>query len=149
MIKKVSKLASKQVGANTEAKQVSKSASGQVETNGFQKLRVWQRGQDLTVAVYQVTGRFPKEEVFGITSQLRRAILSVPTNIAESQGRFSYADRINFLTMARGSLHEARSLIDTSSRLGFLTKKAASNLESEMSGLTTGINGLIKSMRSR
>jgi four helix bundle protein len=77
----------------------------------FKKLQVWEKSHDLTLKIYGVTSQFPREEVYGLTSQVRRACASVPTNIAEGCGRESPADFARFLQIAMGSASETEYLI--------------------------------------
>ncbi|HEX8348491.1 MAG TPA: four helix bundle protein [Hymenobacter sp.] len=77
----------------------------------FRKLRIWQESYELTLAVYRLTRSFPKDELFGLTSQLRRSAASVPHNIAEGCGRQSAPDSVRFLTIAMGSASELESQI--------------------------------------
>lgn len=77
----------------------------------FQKLKVWQKSHELTLALYRISARFPKEELYGLTSQIRRACASVPTNIAEGCGREGDAEFGRFLQMAMGSVSELEYLI--------------------------------------
>jgi four helix bundle protein len=91
----------------------------------YTDLRVWQLGMDLAVAVYGATRPFPTDERFGLTSQLRRASVSVPSNIAEGNARNSTADYLRFLRMARGSLAEIKTQLLLSKRLGYLDGDAA------------------------
>ena len=77
----------------------------------FKKLRVWQKSHDLTLRMYGLTSRFPREEMYGLTNQIRRACVSIPTNIAEGCGRGSAADFARFLHIAMGSANEAEYLI--------------------------------------
>ena len=86
----------------------------------FRDLAVWNKSIDLAVDVYELTRQFPREERFGLTSQLRRATTSISTNIAEGSGRGTTRDLVNFLTMSRGSLREAQSLLVLSRRLDFI-----------------------------
>jgi four helix bundle protein len=83
----------------------------------FRKLLAWQRADDLTVLVYRATEDFPSEEKFGLTSQLRRAAVSVAANIAEGSGRHSLKDFRRFLYQARGSLSEVQYYLHLSKRL--------------------------------
>lgn len=76
----------------------------------FEDLRVWQKSQNLAIEVYKITKKFPKAELFAMTSQIRRAATSVSANIAEGFGRVSKADKLHFYTMAYGSLLEAKNL---------------------------------------
>ena len=77
----------------------------------FKKLQVWQKSHDLTLRMYELTSRFPREEMYGLTNQIRRACVSIPTNIAEGCGRGSSADFARFLHIAMGSANEAEYLI--------------------------------------
>ena len=77
----------------------------------FKKLQVWQKSHDLTLRMYELTARFPREEVYGLTNQIRRACASIPTNIAEGCGRGSSADFARFLHIAMGSVNETEYLI--------------------------------------
>lgn len=84
------------------------------------KLEAWKESVELTVEVYELTKSFPKEEIYGLTSQIRRAVVSVPSNIAEGCARSSTAETIHFLYIAIGSLAEAETQIVISNRLGYL-----------------------------
>ena len=88
----------------------------------YKKYTVWQDGHQLTMITYKLTKQFPKEELFGVTSQLRRAASSIPTNIAEGCGRESDADFRRFLVMAHGSATEAEYLIFLSSELDYVSQ---------------------------
>jgi four helix bundle protein len=94
-----------------------KSAAAVVHS--FRDLQVWQRAMELTVTVYKLTQGFPREEVFGLSGQLRRAAVSVPSNIAEGQGRLGTREFIQFLGVARGSLCEIQTQIEIARKLGF------------------------------
>ena len=84
------------------------------------KLEAWKEAVNLTVEVYELTKSFPKDEMYGLTSQLKRAVISVPSNIAEGCARNSTAETIHFLYMALGSLAEAETQIVISNRLGYI-----------------------------
>ena len=81
-------------------------------------LIVWQRAIELTVAIYQLTQEFPKEEIYGLTSQMRRASVSIASNIAEGRGRLSPLESRQFLGLAQGSLFELRTQLIVAKRLG-------------------------------
>lgn len=102
---------------------------------------------DFVTDVYRITMGFPKEELYGITSQLRRAAVSVPSNIAEGQGRQTTGEFRQFLGHARGSLLETETQILLSERLGLLDHKAAERLLEQASELGRVLNGLLASLR--
>lgn len=95
----------------------------------YRELTVWQRSIDLTVALYQMTRSFPREEVFGLTSQLRRASVSIASNIAEGYGRGSKGEYRNFLGMARGSALEVQTQLVIAKKLGLGEPNQLSNAE--------------------
>lgn len=92
------------------------------EIRSFRDLVVWQKAIDFVDATYQLTAGFPIEEQYGLTSQLRRAAVSIPTNIAEGYGRHSTSDYIRFLKIALGSLNECITQLEISVRLNFVNK---------------------------
>jgi four helix bundle protein len=85
----------------------------------FRDLQVWQRSMELTVAVYRLTQHFPREEAFGLTSQLRRSAISVPSNVAEGHGRMNPREFKHFLLIARASNCEMQTQLEISGALGF------------------------------
>jgi four helix bundle protein len=101
------------------------------------RLQVWQRGMELAEAIYAVTKKFPKEELYGLTMQLRRAAVSIPSNIAEGSQRSSDKDFANFVLIAKGSLAELETQLLLAERLGF-----ASGNEDGLRGLRTQIDTL-------
>lgn len=98
----------------------------------FRKLNVWAKSHQMTLEVYGQTKRFPREELYGLTSQFRRAMASVPLNIAESCGRSSDADRARFIDMSMGSSCEAEYLILLSRDLGYLPADDAKRLDTSV-----------------
>lgn len=86
----------------------------------FRDLRVWQSAMELTLSVYRATKRFPAEEVYGLSSQLRRAAVSVASNIAEGKGRMSDKELLQFLSRARGSVYEVQTQLEIAASLGYL-----------------------------
>jgi four helix bundle protein len=93
--------------------------------NSYRELSVWQRGMDLAVACYRVTQAFPREEMFGLTSQIRRSAAAIPANIAEGYGRGHRAEYIQFLRIAEGSLNELETHVTLASRVEILSSNAA------------------------
>lgn len=88
----------------------------------FEDLEVWQQTQDLAVMIYKLSKNFPREEIFGITSQLKRAASSVSANIAEGFGRRTAKDKLQFYTIAYGSLLETKNFLHLTQKLGFIDK---------------------------
>ena len=86
---------------------------------GYNKLTVWKKADELVYQIYLITKNFPKEEIYGLTSQLRRAALSIPTNIVEGYGRQSKKELKHFVNIALGSLAETKYLLYFSERLGY------------------------------
>ncbi len=86
---------------------------------GFRDLRVWQAGMDLVVAVYELTRSLPKSETYGLASQMQRAAVSVPANIAEGHSRRNLREYLQFLSIARASLAEMETYLELVPRLGF------------------------------
>ena len=96
--------------------------------SSYRQLVVWQKAVELVLEVYRATQDFPKEEMYGLTSQLRRAAVSVPSNIAEGQGRSSTGEFKQFLGHAKGSLFELQTQVVIAQKLGFVKDKLASRL---------------------
>ena len=100
-----------------------------MEEKGYKKLIVWQKADELAYRVYVTTKNFPEREIYGITSQLRRAALSVPTNIVEGCGRQGRKELKQFVNIALGSLAETEYLLDFSLRLGYFTQEEHTKLQ--------------------
>lgn len=112
----------------------------------FKNIKAFQLSDNLVIEVYRTTKHFPKEELYGLTSQLRRASLSVPTNIAEGASRQHKKDYLNFLYIARGSLAETEYLLNLSYRLGYLDKKELEKLNILREETSRTLFGLISSV---
>jgi four helix bundle protein len=110
----------------------------------FRDLDVWQRSMDLSVLIYRLTQEFPRDEIFGLTSQLRRASVSIPSNIAEGQGRLNTREFRQFLSIARGSNCELRAQLGIARELGFGNQK----LLDESEGLSRRIGQMISKLLS-
>lgn len=112
----------------------------------YTKIEAWKLADDLVVRVYEVTRAFPKEELYGLTSQLRRASVSVPANIAEGSARESKRDYLHFLYIARGSLTEAQYLIHLARRLRYLETGEADALSAQIRTGFACLHGLIRAV---
>jgi len=110
---------------------------------------LWQKAHRLVLDIYGLSALFPKEEVYGLTSQMRRSALSVSGNIAEAFGRFHYLDKNNFYFNARGSLEETRNYLIVSRDLGYTTPEAFRTVMSNIDAISEELNTLVKSLRTR
>jgi len=97
----------------------------------YTKIMAWRLADDLTVAIYERTRGFPKEEMYGVTSQIRRSSFSVPANIAEGASRNSQKDYLHFLYIARGSLSETQYFLHLSQWLGYVDAADAKRLQNQ------------------
>ena len=114
----------------------------------YRDLVAWRKAMILVVQIYRATRNFPKDELYGLTSQLRRAAVSVPSNIAEGQARYSRREFHHFLSNARGSLAEVETQIMLAADLAYLTSKDADTLLFKSAEVGRILNGLIASTRS-
>ncbi len=110
-------------------------------------LIVWQKAMDLVTAVYKLTDDFPKSELYGPTSQIRRCATSIPANIAEGQGRRLAGEFLQFLGNARGSLLELDTHLEIAVRLGLLNRESHSTLMEQLMEVRKLLNGLMRSIR--
>ncbi len=116
-------------------------------TETFRDLIAWQKAKVLAKDVYLVTRTFPKEETYGLTSQMRRAVVSIPSNIAEGKGRGTRKDCCHFVMQARGSLYELETQIELASDLGYLLPDRAKQLVGQCDEMGRILNGLIRSLQ--
>lgn len=112
----------------------------------YRDLFVWQKAMELAKAVYEATRPFPKEEMYGLTAQIRRAAVSIPSNIAEGQGRLSKKEFRQFLGIARGSLMEVETQIILARDMNYLSEGKAEKLLLRASEVGRMLNGLINSL---
>ncbi len=116
----------------------------------YQDLLVWQKGRRLVAAIYTVTSHFPTDEKFGLTSQIKRAAISIPSNIAEGSSKRSTKEFIRFLNIAYGSLCEVETQLFLAQDLGFLVhEESLKPLLDDTAELGRMINGLIRSLNQR
>jgi four helix bundle protein len=113
----------------------------------YRKLRVFAAADALAVAVYEATRAFPAEERYGLQAQIRRAAVSIPTNIVEGSARRSEAEYLNFLAIANGSAHEVRYLLDFSRRLGYLGGAEFSEVAATSELVAAGLGALLRSLK--
>jgi four helix bundle protein len=112
----------------------------------YTKIEAWKLADDLTVAIYESTRSFPREEMYGLTGQLRRASYSVPANIVEGSSRESKKDYLHFLYIARGSLSETQYFIHLALRLGYLSSEEADTLHGQTKLAFGCLHGLIQAV---
>lgn len=113
----------------------------------FESMVVWQEAQNLAVMVYEVTKVFPHDEIFGITSQIRRAATSVSANIAEGFGRSTLKDKLHFYTIAYGSLLETKNFLYLTQRLGYLSNVQLDDMLTQVVSCQKLINACKRSLR--
>jgi four helix bundle protein len=112
----------------------------------FKDLVAWQKAMDLVELVYRSSENFPKHEIYGLSNQVRRAAVSVPSNIAEGQARFCRNDFRHFLRISRGSLAELETQILIGCRLGYIDATSAETIQHQIKELGRILAGLISSM---
>jgi four helix bundle protein len=113
----------------------------------YRDLVAWQKSLDLVVEIYRITEHFPKSEIYGLTSQLRRAAVSVPSNIAEGQAHFSKQEFRHFLRHSRGSLAELETQLLIAQKLGFLDDRTAAPVLDRINEVNRILAGLIGSLK--
>jgi len=110
------------------------------KTKSFEELLVWQKAHSFVLRVYRLTSEFPKSEQFGLTSQFRRAAVSIPANIAEGYKKKGKPDKLRFFNKAQGSLEECRYYIILSRDLNYISDKDAKELTSELIEVSVLLN---------
>jgi four helix bundle protein len=115
-------------------------------SKGYRDLRVWQQAMVLAQSVYEATKAFPAEERFGLTAQMRRAAVSIPSNIAEGRGRGTDAELIRFCSIAYGSLMELETQAELADRLGFLPRESLDVIASGCAEVGRMLNALRASL---
>jgi four helix bundle protein len=115
--------------------------------SNFKELLVWQKSIDFVTEIYKSTDCFPKDEMFGLKSQMRRAAVSIPSNIAEGNSRRGNADYIQFLKISRGSCAEVETQLIISRNLKFLNDEVYFKLNQDIIEISRMLNGLIKSLQ--
>lgn len=121
-------------------------AEDEMKLKSYTELIAWQKAMGLVAAVYSATKLFPKEEIYGLTSQVRRAAVSIPSNIAEGQGRLSRGEFRHFLGNARGSLFEVQTQIHLAQTLKYIDRETASTIVRSADEVGRILNGLLQSL---
>lgn len=117
--------------------------------NDYKELLVWQKSVELVSKIYRMTKIFPKDELYGLVSQLRRAAVSVPANISEGHSRFHTKEFIQFLYIALGSSSELETLLILSGNLSYITKEKSDLLLSKIIEIRKMLNSLIGSLKRK
>ncbi len=112
----------------------------------FRDLVVWQKAMALVTEIYRHTKSFPKDETYGLISQIRRSAVSIPSNIAEGFGRYATNDYVRFLRISMGSLFELETQIEISRNLGYLSKDEFGTLDSNCREVERMLSSLIRSL---
>jgi four helix bundle protein len=120
-----------------------------VEIKSFEDLEVWKMAKDFVLKIYTLTSNFPKNEIYGITSQMKRAALSVPANIAEGFGRYHYLDKAKFYLNSRGSLFELKSFVLIAVDLNFIDSDKGRELIADIDQLGIKLNNLVSVTKKR
>ena len=115
----------------------------------YRDLIVWQKAMDLVETIYRATGTFPREEIYGLTSQMRRAAISIPSNIAEGNGRNTTRDYVHFLGMAYGSVKEVETQALIAERLRYINASRSDELVKLTGEIARLISGLINSLKRK
>ncbi|MDD3262498.1 MAG: four helix bundle protein [Candidatus Absconditabacteria bacterium] len=118
-----------------------------MEKSNYQKLIVRQKSMDLIEQIYKITGLFPKEETYGLISQIRRCAISIASNIAEGNQRGTSKDKQNFLRIAKGSTAELETQIIIAKRLGYIKEAETNEILTEISEILKMLSGFIVSLK--
>lgn len=116
-------------------------------SHGYRDLVVWQKAMQFVTTIYRSTEQFPKTEIFALTNQIRRAVVSVPSNIAEGQGRNSDKEFLYHLSIAYGSLMETETQLQIASNLGYIEQAEVERLLANAAEIGRMLNGLSRSLR--
>jgi four helix bundle protein len=114
--------------------------------NNYKELKVWQKSVDLSTKVYEITSGFPSSEIYGLTSQIRRSAISIPSNIAEGSGRGSNKEFLHFLSIGLGSAFELETQMIIAEKLNMLKKEDSEVILAEVNEIEKMIRGLQKSI---
>ncbi len=117
-----------------------------MKSSDFRELKVWQKAMDLAVEIYSIVKLLPQQELFVLSDQMRRAAISIPSNIAEGQGRDSMKEFIRFLSVARGSLRELSTQLEICERVNYLEQSQTNKARDLIEEIDKMLNALSKSL---
>lgn len=117
-----------------------------MKSSDYRQLKVWQKAMDLTVEIYSLVNKFPRAENYALSDQMRRSVVSIPSNIAEGQGRNSDKEFVNFLSIARGSLWELETQIEISERLHYIDSGQKNKVYEQTEEIGKMLNALANSL---
>ena len=115
-----------------------------MSVSDHRQLVVWQKGIALTLETYRISRRFPRDETYGLTNQIRRAAVSIPANLAEGNGRTHRAEYAHFVSIARGSLREVDTLVEIALGLGYVNEEELANVRELLDHLGRMLTRLLK-----
>ncbi|CAI2769306.1 four helix bundle protein [Flavobacterium collinsii] len=117
--------------------------------NTFRDLLIWQKSMNLVTEIYQITNSFPKEEIYGLSSQIRRSSVSIPSNIAEGYGRDGNNDYLKFLNIAMSSLFEMQTQLEISFNLKYLSENRFNKINGESREIERMLSAFIRKIKAR
>jgi four helix bundle protein len=120
-----------------------------MEIKSYRDLRVWQSGMDLVVMVYEISDKFPSKEIYGLTSQIRRAAVSVPSNLAEGHTRESTKEYLHQLSIAQASLAEVDTQIEIAFRLKYCSQEQLNHIQTNCSSLGKQLYSLRNALQAK
>ena len=135
------------VAANNQKLLLARRGYG-LDAKGYRDLVVWQRAIELVPVVYRIVASFPAHETYALANQVRRAVVSIPANIAEGQGRSHRKEFLQHLAIAKGSLAELHTLLIVAERLEYFDKRALETIECQLGEVGRPLHGLISTLRS-
>ena len=120
-----------------------------MKLSDYKQLTVWQKSMDLTVEIYSLVKLLPKEETYGLSDQMRRAVVSIPSNIAEGRGRLYHKEFFQFLSISRGSLYEIETQLEICERLNYIDKTKTEKARSLIVEISKMLNALAVSLETK
>jgi four helix bundle protein len=122
---------------------------GMGKVKSYKDLTVWEKSVDLVTEIYKITKKFPKEEMYGLTSQITRAAISIPSNLAEGSGRGTSKSFASFLSISRGSLLEVETQLEIAKRLEYISTEKHNEIGAKLDEIGRMLNGLIRKIEEK